>query len=137
MTWLKDDIKVQEYIRNGTPCSGDLILHFYVRCKRLGRDVPKPIEEFITEALSEIVRQFQQGLMPDYNSIFNIHFHKGRRAKSLNAKLSEMVTIGLMVETYIEEGYGFEEATGKVAEARGTSPATVRKIFTEYRKWEE
>jgi hypothetical protein len=137
VTWLKDELKVREYINSGKACAGDLILGFYVRCKRNGCEVPEPIENFVTDALSEVVKQVQQGLLPDYNEIFRLEFRKGRKARSVSVKLKEMVKVGLLVDDYIEAGSTFEDATEKVATLLGISTAKICKIFTAYNKWEE
>jgi hypothetical protein len=134
MRLMKDQLKVRKFIDHNEPCPGELILEYYLKCKRDCEVVPDKIAKYIENCLTTILQVRNQGNTPIYNDIFGFApFKRGGNSKREVTRQNEMFRLGSEVEDFLENGK-YEDAVNEVSKEHGVSVETVKQAYTDYRK---
>jgi len=138
MRKLNDDRKVRKYIDEDAPCPSNLLLAYYVRCKKDEIKVPDKIDAFVTKCIEKMLKAYNEGIKPDYDDILGLKFSHGRNEIKESAKFTEMMQIGLAIENSMEneklKKNKYELAVKKIADKMGFSEDKVKKLYTIYKK---
>jgi hypothetical protein len=138
MSLLSDERDVWKFIECGDPCSSELLIEYYLKCKRNESPVPEKINDFITTCLSKILKARNQGSRPRYDEIFGFTKINNRIPKRTVTVENEMLLIGFAVDDLIDGGEKKATAFEKVASAmtvkfnRSVSIDIVRKAYKLY-----
>jgi hypothetical protein len=133
MSFLSDERKVRRFIENDEPCPTELILGYYLKCKRHGTQVPEKIEAFIDAILKKIVQDRNHGYNPNFNDIFGFKNIVGGEMSKLAIE-NRALLVGIDIETLKDEGKLHKEAIEIVPKKRGLGVEVVKKAYTEYKK---
>jgi hypothetical protein len=138
MSLLSDEKKVWKFIECGEPCSSELLIEYYLKCKRNESPVPDKVMDFITTCLSEILKVRNQGSKPRYDEIFGFTKINNRIPKRKVTVDSEILLIGFAVDDLIAGGdkklMAFEKVASAMTEKfkRSVSIDVVRKAYKVY-----
>lgn len=134
MSLLSDERKVFKFIEHDEPCSTELIIDYYLKCKRNDIPVPQKVIDHIDTCLSKIVSDRHHGFNPDFNQIFGFKNIVGRK-KSAITNDNFILICGIKIENLMnDDGETYEDAVKKVANRKSVSEDVVKKAYTKYKK---
>lgn len=132
--------KILDNIAKGTKIDGIHLLENYVQSINSGEKPVEGVEPFVINCLSQIVKSYFEGLLPEYDEIFclkqkNEPGKRGRLEIPQRTYVSRVIEIGEMADDLMkQEGMTKNKVKKKLAKDLGASESTIRDYCA---KWEE